>query len=76
MPIFNQEEAQAKLPELIEAALKGEEILIENFSNEVVLIKLLPVKRENSKRKLGFAKGQIRLAEDFDAPLEDFQDYS
>jgi len=27
------------------------------------------------ERKFGCAKGQFRMAEDFDAPLEDFKDY-
>lgn len=30
---------------------------------------------EKRKRHFGHAKGKIRMASDFDAPLEDFKDY-
>jgi hypothetical protein len=29
----------------------------------------------NQKRKLGTAKGKIKIADDFDAPLDDFKEY-
>ena len=28
-----------------------------------------------TEREFGYAKGKVRLAEDFDAPLEDFTEY-
>jgi prevent-host-death family protein len=66
-------EASQKLPELIEAALCGEEIIIIKENQPVVkLTPVVPVKR---RRQPGSAKGLITLSEDFDAPLEDFQDY-
>ncbi|MDB9375420.1 type II toxin-antitoxin system Phd/YefM family antitoxin [Nodularia sphaerocarpa] len=66
-------EASQKLPELIEAALSGEEIIIIKENQPVIkLIPVIPVKR---RRQPGSAKGLITLSEDFDAPLEDFQDY-
>jgi hypothetical protein len=30
---------------------------------------------QRKRRQSGSAKGQIRIASDFDAPLDDFQDY-
>lgn len=42
-------------------------------------VAFLHTKKERSKpiteREFGYAKGKVRLAEDFDAPLDDFKDY-
>lgn len=66
-------EASQHLPELIEAALNGEEVIIIKDNQPVVkLTPMLPVKR---RRQPGSAKGLITISEDFDAPLEEFQDY-
>ena len=66
-------EASLHLPDLIEAALNGEEIIIIKDNQPVVkLTPVLPVKR---RRQPGSAKGLITISDDFDAPLEDFQDY-
>ncbi|TVP62008.1 MAG: type II toxin-antitoxin system Phd/YefM family antitoxin [Nodularia sp. (in: Bacteria)] len=66
-------EASQNLPELIEAALSGEEIII--MKENIPVIKLTPVVPVKRRRQPGSAKGLITLSEDFDAPLEDFQDY-
>jgi hypothetical protein len=40
------------------------------------ILTFTPAKAERIKeRGFGCAKGQFRMAEDFDAPLEDFKDY-
>lgn len=66
-------EASQNLPELIEAALSGEEIII--MKENLPVIRLTPVAPVKRRRQPGSAKGLITLSEDFDAPLEDFQDY-
>ena len=42
-----------------------------------VVLTFTPARTETPKGRRGFgcAKGQIWIAEDFDAPLEDFKDY-
>ncbi|WP_414545469.1 MULTISPECIES: type II toxin-antitoxin system Phd/YefM family antitoxin [Nostocaceae] len=66
-------EASQKLPELIEAALCGEEIIIIKENQPVVkLTPVVPVKR---RPKFGSAKGLITISDDFDKPLEDFKEY-
>jgi hypothetical protein len=35
---------------------------------------LVYIKGNRPKRKLGTAKGSIKIADDFDAPLEDFEE--
>jgi hypothetical protein len=37
--------------------------------------KEVPAKEQLKERVFGCAKGKYRMAEDFDAPLEDFKDY-
>ncbi|WP_041555572.1 type II toxin-antitoxin system Phd/YefM family antitoxin [Nostoc sp. PCC 7524] len=66
-------EASQHLPDLIEAALGGEEIIIMKDNQPVV--KLTPVEPVKRQRQPGSAKGLITIADDFDAPLEDFQEY-
>lgn len=66
-------EASQNLPALIEATLSGEEIIIIKDNQPVVkLIPVLPVKR---RRQPGSAKGMIKMSDDFDQPLVDFQEY-
>ncbi|NJM69646.1 MAG: type II toxin-antitoxin system Phd/YefM family antitoxin [Scytonema sp. RU_4_4] len=65
-------EASKHLPELIEAAMSGEEIVITKDNQPVV--KLTPVSSER-RSLFGSAKGLITVSDDFDEPLEDFKDY-
>lgn len=64
------EEAQKCLPDLIEAALKGESVFITTVSGQGV--QLVPVPRTAPQRHFGSAKGLIKIADDLDAPLPDF----
>ncbi len=67
-------EAAQKLPDLIDAALRGEEVVITKDDLSVVkLIPANPVKRYPAKA--GSAKGQIWMSDDFDEPLEEFKEY-
>jgi prevent-host-death family protein len=68
-------EAQAKLPELVAAAARGEEVLITQ-PNEPA-IKLVPVPNSPKPRpQFGSGKGTILyMAPDFNAPLDDFEEY-
>ncbi|HYW22342.1 MAG TPA: type II toxin-antitoxin system prevent-host-death family antitoxin [Nodularia sp. (in: cyanobacteria)] len=66
-------EASQNLPELIEAALSGEEIII--MKENLPVIKLTPVFPVKRRPKFGSAKGMITISDDFDEPLEDFKEY-
>ena len=67
-------EASEELVRLVEAALQGEEIVILKDNQPVVKLTLLePLQKRRSKA--GSAKGQVWMSEDFDEPLEDFQEY-
>jgi prevent-host-death family protein len=63
---YNMHEAKTQLSKLAERAAQGEEIVIAR--NGRPLARLVPMP-ERKKRKLGLAKGQIWMSDDFDAPL-------
>jgi prevent-host-death family protein len=68
------EEAGTQLPLLIQAVSQGEEIVITQDDQPVA--KLVSIPRTRPNRQPGSAKGLIlHIAEDFDAPLEDFKEY-
>jgi len=69
------EEAQAHLSELIERLQPGEEVVILRENQPVA--KLVAEKsKARQPRVPGSAKDQILfMADDFDAPLEDFKEY-
>lgn len=75
MQQINIFEASKNLPDLIEAALSGEEIVITKDDQPIVkLVPVSPVKKR-WPAKAGTAKGLVTISDDFDEPLEDFKDY-
>jgi antitoxin (DNA-binding transcriptional repressor) of toxin-antitoxin stability system len=73
MRVVTIHQAKTNLSRLIQAAVAGEEIVIAR--GKTPLVRLARVKRTMAKREFGFAKGKVRMAPDFDAPLGDFADY-
>jgi antitoxin (DNA-binding transcriptional repressor) of toxin-antitoxin stability system len=70
----NLQEAQNHLAELIEEAANGKKVII--FRNDGTSFQIIPVKAEKPYPKFGSAKGLIEMSDDFDEPLEDFQEYT
>ena len=66
--------AQANLSDLIEDAIHGKEVFITKDGKP--LVKLVPVSQPKPRPVFGSAKRQISMSDDFDAPLEDFKDYT
>ncbi len=66
-------QAKARLSELVQKALSGEEVILSRDYKP--LLKLVPVKDLAGERSPGSARGEVRMSPDFDAPLEDFADY-
>jgi prevent-host-death family protein len=62
-------EADGHLAELIDAAGRGDEIVIEAEGKPAV--KLVLVKPVRGKRELGVYRGKIRMRDDFNEPLPD-----
>lgn len=75
MPAYSIKDAQSQLHKLIADAKAGETVLITD--GEQLTFQLLPVPPSPNlaPRKAGSARGQILIADDFDAPLNDFDDY-
>jgi antitoxin (DNA-binding transcriptional repressor) of toxin-antitoxin stability system len=75
MSTVTVEQAQANLPDLIDGLAPGEELVI--IRNHQPIAKLVAERPPARKpRRPGSARGKILyMADDFDAPLDDFRDY-
>jgi antitoxin (DNA-binding transcriptional repressor) of toxin-antitoxin stability system len=73
MSLVSIEQAKTQLPELIEAAVGGEEVVIAKDDQHIV--KLVPVSGQKKRPQFGSVKGLIKMTEDFDEPLKDFDEY-
>jgi antitoxin (DNA-binding transcriptional repressor) of toxin-antitoxin stability system len=68
-------EAKTHLSKLIQKALVGEEIII--AKGQKPLVKLVALPEAQKQRRIGGAKGVILyMADDFDAPLPEFEEYT
>lgn len=72
MKQVNIYEAKTQLSKLLKAAIDGEEVVIAR--DGVPLVRLVPVAAEPPPSLLGLVPG-IWMADDFDAPLDDFSEY-
>lgn len=70
----NIHKAKTHLSELIRLAEAGEEVIIAR--DDVPVVRLTPVGDTPPRRQLGIAEGFVLyMADDFDAPLDDFAEY-
>ncbi len=67
------QDAKEQFMKLVERAASGEEIVI--YKNKRPFVKLLPIDHVPHQREFGSAKGLIQMADDFDEPLADFEEY-
>jgi len=73
MSIVTIEEAQAKLPELIEQLSPGEEIVITRNARPVA--KLVGQPEEKPQPVFGRGKGKVIIVSEDDEHLKDFEEY-
>ena len=74
MRTIDLSQAKQHLPKLIEQTINGDEVVITQGGQP--LVKLVALTKQGRKqRQFGSAKGLIRMADDFDAPLGDFKEY-
>ncbi|MEX0613002.1 MAG: type II toxin-antitoxin system prevent-host-death family antitoxin [Pirellulales bacterium] len=66
-------EAQQRLAELVEAVGRGEEFVITLEGKPVA--KVSAAGEARPARRFGSARGKVEIADDFNAPLDDFADY-
>ncbi len=69
----NIHEAKTHLSRLIQEVMAGEDVIIAKDNKPVA--KLVSLGRQKPQRQLGTAKGKMIMADDFDAPLDDFTPY-
>jgi prevent-host-death family protein len=74
MTIVSIEEAQAKLPELIEHLAGGEEVVITQNQRPVARL-LAEEKTKRKPRKAGNCKGMLTIVADDEQHLKDFREY-
>lgn len=72
MRIANIHEAKSQLSKLIEHALEGEEVIIAKAGQPMV--RLVPVRPQETPRHGGQWKGKVRIADDFDSFPDDIAD--
>ncbi len=68
------EQAQKDLARLIDDVALGEHVVITR--DQVPVAELVPVTHPVPKPVFGSAKGMVRMSEDFEAPIEDFREYT
>lgn len=76
MTVISIEAAKSQLDRLIADVAAGDEVLFTEHDRPVA--KLVPIATSSGipKRRPGSAAGEILyMAEDFDAPLDDFKEY-
>lgn len=70
----NLNEAGSRLTELIKEAASGEEVIITHEDGSA--FQIVPLQQTKPRPRFGSAKGLIKMSEDFDEPLQDFEDYA
>jgi len=73
MPIVNIYEAKTHLSRLIQAVLDGDEVIIARANKPVA--RLVRIGTERPRREIGFARHLVSVGDDFDDPLEEFEEY-
>jgi antitoxin (DNA-binding transcriptional repressor) of toxin-antitoxin stability system len=75
MPQVTVEQATQRLDELVDAAARGEEVVLVRGDRAVA--RLVSVSNGGTRPcpRFGSARGLIQMADDFDAPMEDFREY-
>lgn len=63
----------ADLSKLIDQASQGEEVIVEGKDGR--RFRLVEVTQEKPRPKFGSAKGQVKMLEGFDDPIEGFEKY-
>ena len=67
----NIHQAKTHLSRLLQKVNEGEEVIISRAG--VPVARLVAVSQEKPTRPLGIAKGEIWMADDFDAPMPEFE---
>jgi prevent-host-death family protein len=67
-------QALTQLRELVRQAARGEDVILTEAGEPVA--KIISINRAMGQREFGSVRGLIHMADDFDDPLEEFEDYT
>lgn len=70
----NLKEAETQLAALIEKVASGEEVVI--IRSDGTSFKIVPIGKVRAIPTFGSAKGLVKMSDDFDEPLADFEAYA
>lgn len=73
MDKVNLEDAKKRLDELIDRAADGEEVIITR--GDGATFQIIPTPTRTPRPVFGSGRGILKIADDFDEPLEDFEPY-
>lgn len=73
VPAIDLTQASQQLSELVDEAARAGEVVLTRGGEAVA--KIIPLPSRNTARRPGSARGQVHMAEDFDATPEEFLDY-
>ena len=73
MLMSNIHNAKNHLSRLVDAALQGEDVVIARAGRP--LVRLVPIKKPKSPRRLGLDTGKIILHKDFDDPMPELENF-
>jgi antitoxin (DNA-binding transcriptional repressor) of toxin-antitoxin stability system len=68
------EDAKTSLDQLLAEALRGEEVVLSR--NDQPVARLVGLAEVQPRPRFGSARGLVRIADDFEAPLADFDEYT
>lgn len=68
-------QAKRDLDHLLERASKGEEVVITKEGRPLARLTAPRSRSEPGEREFGRVEGEIWMSEDFDEPLDDFEEY-
>ncbi len=72
MQTITLQDAQNRLPELIDAAVSGEEVTIARSDGTIVSLMLF--NPAQPKPRFGSAQGLVKILDGFDDPIDGFED--
>ena len=67
MQVINIHDAKTQFSKLVEAVSQGDEIVIARAGKPAA--RLVPINAKKPVRQPGALKGELKIADDFDAPL-------
>jgi antitoxin (DNA-binding transcriptional repressor) of toxin-antitoxin stability system len=73
MTILKLSEAKAHLGTYARKAAKGEHFVIADRNKPIAMISACPNELTGVRPKFGLMAGQISIPDDFDAPIDDFE---